>query len=510
MHAHPRAALPGGAAQERALTCEHVRVSTRKHRFVVIGGGPGGYEAALVAAAAGAEVTLVNYSGVGGAAVLSDCVPSKALIASAGYFGRQVDSASQLGVHYQTVVAENDKGEFDLAEVNTQVMALSRAQSVDIEADLVEQGITVVNGRGALLGGGRIRVEPSTWARTDGPVDPVMLDEPTVLQADTILVATGARPRKMPTAVPDGERILTWQQIWELKEVPEHLIVIGSGVTGAELAQAYLLLGSKVSLVSSRQHVLPNEDQDAAQLIERVFEKQGMNVLSQSRADAVNRTADGVEVVLSDGRVVEGSHALMAVGSLPNTENMGLEEAGVRLDQWGRIEVDRVSRTSAQGVYAAGDCTGVLPLASVAAMQGRIAVAHAIGDEVRPLTTNGISANIFTDPEIATVGMTDEETSKPGVYRKILLPLDTNPRAKMENITEGFVKLFAHRRTGEMVGAVVVAPRASELIYPIALAIENRLTADDMARTITIYPSLSGSIAEAARRLHAVEEPHDA
>lgn len=470
-------------------------MSTPTHKFVVIGGGPGGYEAALVAAAAGAQVTLVEATGVGGAAVLTDCVPSKALIATGGYLGRLVTSAERMGVHYRPVV-EGEVGRgartLDLAEVNERVKGLAMAQSDDIEAGLTRLGIEVIRGRGRLDGAERVIVTAADGAER-------------TLEADTVLLATGARPRELPTARPDGERILTWQQIWDLDEVPESLVVIGSGVTGAELAQVFLHLGSDVSLVSSREHVLPNEDKDAARLIEKVFCERGMNVLSQSRAESVERTEHGVKVRLSDGREVEATHALLAVGSLPNTEDLGLETAGVELGERGHIEVDRVSRTNVPGVYAAGDCTGVLPLASVAAMQGRIAVSHAIGDEVHPLTTKGIAANIFTDPEIGTVGMSAAEASEENGFRTIMMPLETNARAKMENITEGFVKLFAHRRTGEVVGSVVVAPRASELIYPIALAVEHRLTADDMARTITVYPSLSGSISEAARRLHAIE-----
>ena len=205
------------------------------------------------------------------------------------------------------------------------------------------------------------------------------------LETDVVLLATGATPRVMDTARPDGERILTWQQLYDLKALPERLVVVGSGVTGAELAQAYLGLGSDVVLVSSRDRVLPGEDPDAAQVIEDVFTKRGMEVLGRSRMAAVERTAVGVVVRLEDGREVVGSHALLAVGSVPQTRGIGLEEVGVELTPTGHVQVDKVSRTSVRGVYGAGDCTGVLPLASVAAMQGRIAMSHALGDAVAPL-----------------------------------------------------------------------------------------------------------------------------
>ncbi len=220
-----------------------------------------------------------------------------------------------------------------------------------------------------------------------------------------MLLATGAHPRVLPTAVPDGERILTWHQIYDLDAFPEELIVVGSGVTGAEFAGAYQALGSQVTLVSSRDRVLPGEDADAAAVVESVFRRRGMTVVNNARATAVTRTADGVLVSLADGSTVSGSHCLMAVGSVPNTADLGLEEAGVRVSAAGYVEVDRVSRTSATGVYAAGDCTGLLMLASVAAMQGRIAMWHALGEAVRPLRLSMVAANVFTDPEIAAVGI---------------------------------------------------------------------------------------------------------
>ncbi len=322
-----------------------------------------------------------------------------------------------------------------------------------------------------------------------------------------MLVATGARPRVLDSAVPDGERILTWQQIYALTDLPEHLVVIGSGVTGAELAHAYLGLGCEVTLVSSRDRVLPGKDADAANVLEDVFRRRGMTVLNRTRAEAVRREGDGVVVTLTDGREVTASHALLAVGSLPNTQDLGLEEAGVTLAESGHVVVDRVSRSSVPGIYAAGDCTGVLPLASVAAMQGRIAIAHALGDAVAPLSLGRVSSNIFTDPEIATVGISQSDIDEGRVdARTVMLPLTKNPRAKMQNVRDGFVKIFARRGSDTILGGVVVAPRASELIFPIALAVATRLNVDQFASTFTVYPSMSGSIAEAARQLHSVAD----
>ena len=315
----------------------------------------------------------------------------------------------------------------------------------------------------------------------------------------------GATPRILPSAVPDGERILTWTQLYDLPEIPEHLIVVGSGVTGAEFASAYRALGAKVTLISSRDQVLPGEDADAAAVIEKVFKRNGMKVLNKSRAESVVRDGDGVVATLTDGREVRGSHCLMAVGSVPNTADIGLEEAGVQLSDSGHIRVNRVARTSIPNIYAAGDCTTYIPLASVASMQGRTAVFHAMGDIVDPPEERNITSNIFTQPEIATVGWTQkaiEEGIVPGVVYK--LPHASNPRAKMMGIRDGFVKLFASSGSGALIGGVIVAPKASELVLPLALAVEHRLTVDQFAEAFPVYPSLTGSLTDAARAMHVV------
>jgi len=454
---------------------------TTMARVVIIGGGPGGYESALVAAQLGAEVSVVDTDGLGGSAVLTDCVPSKTLIATAELM-TEVSGATELGID----IGE-DGVAVDLARVNQRVLGLAAAQSQDIEDRLVKEGVRMVRGRG----------------RLDGPSFVVVGEER--IEADAILVATGAAPRTLPTAQPDGERILTWEQVYDLTETPTKLIVVGSGVTGAEFASAYLALGIDVTLVSSRDRVLPGEDADAATVLEDVLTRRGMTVLGRSRMESVTRDGDTVTVRLTDGRAVTGSHVILALGSVPNTADLGLEEAGVTLDEGGFVQVDRVSRTSARGVYAAGDCTGVLMLASVAAMQGRIAMWHFLGDAVAPLDLSKVSSNVFTAPEIATVGWSQQQIDEGSVQAEtVMLPLAGNARAKMQGVHDGFVKLFCRPGTGTIVGGVVVGPRASELIHPITLALSEALTADQLAQTFTVYPSMSGSIAEAARRLHRV------
>ena len=239
-----------------------------------------------------------------------------------------------------------------------------------------------------------------------------------------MLVATGATPRVLDDAKPDGERILTWRQLYDLTELPEHLVVVGSGVTGAEFVSAYVEMGARVTLVSSRDRVLPGEDADAAAVLQDVFAERGVEILAQARAESVRRDGDGVVVTLADGRTVTGSHALMTVGSVPNTGELALEKVGITTGRGGFIAVDRVSRTSVPGIYAAGDCTGLLMLASVAAMQGRIAMWHALGEGVMPIKLKTVSAAVFTRPEIATVGISQRAIDAGEVpARTIMLPL---------------------------------------------------------------------------------------
>ena len=459
---------------------------------VIIGGGPGGYEAAHVAAQLGARVTVVDTDGVGGSAVLTDCVPSKTLIATAELM-TEVSESAELGIDFSD--HEGDAAttiKVDLAKVNARVKNLAADQSSDIAARLDRDGVRVVRGRGRLAPGLSVVV-----SLADGGEE--------TLEADTILLATGASPRTLPSAQPDGERILTWEQVYDLDEVPEKLVVVGSGVTGAEFASAYLALGIPVTLVSSRDRVLPGEDADASAVLEEVSKRRGMEVLGESRMESVTRDGDTVTVTLTDGRTVQGSHCILALGSVPNTADLGLEEAGVATGDGGFVTVDRVSRTSARGIYAAGDCTGVLMLASVAAMQGRIAMWHFLGDAVAPLDLKQVSSNVFTAPEIATVGWSQNAVDAGEIQAEVVtLPLAGNARAKMQGVRDGFVKLFCRPGTGIVVGGVVVGPRASELIHPVSIAVHQSLTADQLAQAFTVYPSMSGSIAEAARRLHKV------
>jgi NAD(P)H dehydrogenase (quinone) len=467
-------------------------------RIVILGGGPAGYEAALVAAARGpevAQVTVVDSDGIGGAAVLCDCVPSKTFIASTGLRTELRRAPREFGIDVDIADAK-----ISLPEIHQRVKMLAAAQSADVTADLLSMGVELIAGRGELV--------DATPGLARHCIKVTAPDGTTTMRdADVVLIATGASPRVLPSAQPDDERILTWRQLYDLAALPNHLIVVGSGVTGAEFVSAYAELGVTVTVVASRDRVLPYEDADAALVLEESFAERGVRLVKNARAQSVTRTDNGVLVTMTDGRAVEGSHALMTIGSVPNTGGLGLERVGIELGRGDYLAVDRVSRTSVPGIYAAGDCTGLLPLASVAAMQGRIAMYHALGEAVSPLRLRTVAATVFTRPEIAAVGVPQTAIDDGSVQaRTIMLPLETNARAKMSELRHGFVKLFSRHATGVVIGGVVVAPIASELILPIAVAVQNRISVNELAQTLAVYPSLSGSITEAARRLMAHDD----
>lgn len=458
-------------------------------RIVVLGGGPAGYEAALVGAQYGADVTVVDSDGLGGACVLYDCVPSKTFIATTGV-RTDMRRAQEMGVEMHF-----DPTSYRLDQVNSRVRSLAQAQSADIRSQLQREGVRMLSGTG--------RIVDQQQGLAQHKVE-VTMDSGRVLtlDADTVLVATGSSPRVLPDAKPDGERILTWRQIYELTELPKHLVVVGSGVTGAEFVSAFTEVGVKVTMVSSRDRVLPHEDADAALVLEEALSERGVSLVKHARADAVEHHEDGIIVRLSDGRTVTGSHALMCVGSVPNTADLGLENVGISPLKSGHIPVDRVSRTAVPNIYAAGDCTDLFPLASVAAMQGRVAMYHALGEGVSPIKLRTVASAVFTRPEIATVGISHAQIESGEIPARVeVFPLAGNPRAKMRSVRRGFVKLFCRPASGVVIGGVVVAPTASELILPVSVAVRNQLTVADIAASFSVYPSMSGSVTEAARHL---------
>ena len=459
-------------------------------RIVIVGGGPAGYEAALVAAGLGAEVIVVNDEGLGGNSVLWDCVPSKTLITSAVAFAN-LDVAPALGVRFEgTPDGGPPKREVDFEQVLHRVFGLAHAQSADIRNSVEKAGARFVPGHGELIDARTVQV-------TDADGNTERIED-----ADGILIATGSDPRTLDTAPTDGEVVLSSRDLYHLKALPEHLVVVGSGATGAEYANAFLEFGCEVTFVVSRDRVLPGEDADGALVVEEVMQNRGMRTVKNARAAAVERHDGHAVVRLEDGRTLEGSHALLTIGQVPQSYGFGLDKLGIPTDAQGAIVVDGVSRTSVPTVYAAGDVTGRTMLASVAAMEGRIAMWHLLGQAVALLRWDAVSATIFTDPQIATVGLSEQRAAANDIAVEVeTLALESNSRAKMNGLRHGFVKLLARPGSGTIVGGEIVAGYASDLIAPITVAVFNRITAAQLTQAFQIYPSLAGSVQECARRL---------
>jgi NAD(P)H dehydrogenase (quinone) len=451
--------------------------------LVVVGGGPAGNQAASRAASLGAHVTLVERDVVGGAAHLWDCIPSKAMIATAGglSFSRRIGG---LGLSSGAAPSFVDYDALR-ARIGDVTSHLQRS----VEGLLTSQGVRMLRGEGRLLGPHTVAVSVP-----DGDEEE--------LSADAVVVSTGSRPRVPDWATPDGIRVLTTRQAYPPPEMPEHLVVIGSGVTGVEFVHMFSSLGSKVTLIVSRQHVLPHKDAEVAAALEDELLRRGVQLFKGARAVGVEHSSEGVAVHCDDGRVARGSHVLLAIGSVPNSEHLGLERAGVKVDKWGYVTVNHHCQTNIPHIYAAGDVSGKLPLSSVAAMQGRKVAEHIMGLhtlEHRHIDYDKAASAVFTEPEIADVGLAEAEAFASGrKIRVTKVPFGASARALINDDPRGFVKIISDPATGILLGGSVVGSQASELISVIALAVTARLKVSDVVDSCLVHPSLSEALAEAA------------
>ncbi len=450
-------------------------------KFVIIGGGPAGVQAATHGARLGAQVTLIEKDILGGAANLWDCVPSKAMIAT-GAVIKKLERADRIGLPTQRITP-------DLDELKIRVSSITDKLARSFDQLLGSQGVRVIRGSGKIISTHEVL---ATFA--DGSEE--------MVDADAILVATGSRPRVPDWADVDGVRILTTRHSYPPKEIPEHLVVIGSGVTGVEFVHMFRSFGSRVSLVVSRQQVLPAKDPEVAAALETDFLESGVHLYKGARAIGINRTGDGVRVVCDDQRTIDGSHALLAIGSVPNSENLGLENAGVFVDRWGYVPIDHHCVSNVSHIYAAGDLSGKLQLASVASMQGRKVAEHVMGldgRQHRHLDYEKAASAIFTEPEIADVGLAEAEAFAQGrKIRVTKVPFASNPRALIDGDARGFVKILSDPATGVVLGGSIVGAHAAELISVIAVAVTARLRVTDIVESVLVHPALAEALAEAA------------
>jgi dihydrolipoamide dehydrogenase len=452
----------------------------QKKRIVIIGGGPGGTTCATYAARMGADVTMIERDIVGGAAHLLDCIPSKAMIATGGAMALMSDAA-EMGLARVDV-------ELDFEALRARIKDIEDRLEGSVTELLASQGVHLIEGTGRLVSQHQVEA-----TRRDGTSE--------VLSADVIVLSTGSRPRVPGWAEVDGIRVLTTRDAYPPPELPEHLVVIGSGVTGVEFVHMFNSFGSRVTLIVSRQQVLPGKDAEVAAVLEQSFLDRGVKLLIGARATGIDAGAGGVKVHCDDGRMVEGSHALLAIGSIPNSEDLGLEAAGVETE-WGYVKVDHNCRSSVPHIYAAGDLSGKLPLSSVASIQGRKIAEHAMGRHLGPhrhIDYDKAASAIFTDPEIADVGVAEADAFAEGrKIRVTKVPFSVSAKALINNDSRGFVKIVSDPATGVVMGGSIVGRHAAELISVLALAVSSGLTVTDLMESLFVHPALAEVLTEAA------------
>jgi dihydrolipoamide dehydrogenase len=449
-------------------------------RFVIIGGGPAGHTAATHAARLGAEVTLIERDIVGGAAHLWDCIPSKAMIATGGAMAE----ARRAGVMGLAKL----EAELDFEALKVRIQGIEDRLNSSVCSLLESQGVRIIRGTGRLTGPHSVSAVDEAGATHE-------------LEAEAVLVCTGSRPRVPDWCTPDGERILLTRDAYPPAELPSHLVVVGSGVTGVEFVHMFSSFGCHVTLIVSRQQVLPGRDAEVAAVLEEDFIARGVKLYKGARAVAIEREGAEVTVRCDDGRVAKGSHALLAIGAVPNSEELGLEAAGVETDG-GYVPINQHCQSNVKHIYAAGDLSGKLPLSSVASIQGRKVAEHVMGlhtREHRHLDYDKAASAIFTEPEIADVGLAEAEAFAIGrKIRVTKVPMASSAKAHIEGDTRGFVKILSDPATGVVLGGSIVGRNAGELISVLALAVTANLKVTDITESLLVHPALAEALADAA------------
>jgi len=451
---------------------------------VVIGAGPGGYVAAIRAAQLGQTVAVIERESLGGVCLNWGCIPTKALIYNAGLANVLTHEGKELGFSF-----ENLKLDYSTAQKRSRQVSDRLVKGVGFL--FRKNGITHIEGTATLTGAHQVKVEPSGQ----------------VVEAKNIIVATGARARSLPGMTVDGKRIITYRQALELTEAPKRLVVVGAGAIGMEFAYVFRAYGAEVTIIEMLPHVLPLEDEDTAAEAAKAFKRQGINILVNTRTEAVEVGDDGVTVKVKDQasgaeQTLEADTVLVAIGVAPNSEGLGLEAAGVQTDKRGFITVDEFLRTNVPGIYAIGDVTGKLLLAHVASAQGIVAAEHIARHETRPLRDGDYTFMprcTYCSPQVASMGYTEAQAKEKGHEIKVgKFPFIANGKALGINEKNGFVKIIADARYGEILGAHLVGPEVTELLPELALAHTWELTTEEIGRTVHAHPTLGEALMEAA------------
>ncbi len=462
-------------------------MSDNTYDVIVIGGGPGGYVAAIKAAQLGQKVACIERESLGGVCLNWGCIPTKSLLRNAELANILTGESKEFGFSF-------DNLKLDYAVAHKRSRQVSDRLVKGIGFLFKKNGVTHIQGAATLTGPKQVKVAPSG----------------DVLTAKTIIIATGARARSLPGMTVDGQRIITYRQALELTAAPKRLIVVGAGAIGMEFAYVFRAYGAEVTVIEMLPHVLPLEDDDTAAEVAKAFKKAGIKTLVNTRTEGVETTDAGVKVRVKDQasgaeQTLEADVVLVAVGVAPNSADIGLEAAGVQTDKRGFIPVDEHMRTNVPGVYAIGDVTGKLMLAHVASAMGIVAAEHAAGHETRPIKDADYAFMprcTYCKPQVASLGYTEAQAKEKGYEIKVgKFPFVASGKALGLNEKDGFVKIIADAKYGEILGAHMVGPEVTELLPELALARTWELTAEEIAHTVHAHPTLSEALMEAA---HAV------
>lgn len=448
--------------------------------LIVIGGGPGGYVAAISAARRGLATAVVEETHLGGICSNWGCIPTKALLRN-GEIMDLVRHGKDWGIRI-------DGFEVDWPAVVRRSRRVADRMAKGVEFLLKKNRVLHVPGRGRLLGEGRVEVTAKDGARE-------------TLRAKSVILATGARARALPEIGFDGERIISYHEALALKEIPGRLLIVGAGAIGVEFAQIYGDFGSEVTLVEWLPRVLPQEDEEISAELEKIFKKRGWKILTGARVASLERAGNEVVCRVEAGgstREIRADVALLAVGVAGNVEDVGLETAGVEVEK-GFIKTGPHMETNVPGIYAVGDVAGPPMLAHAASAEGEAAVARIAGEDRPPVDHTYTPGCTYCRPQVASLGLTEKEARDKGLAIRVgRFPFRANGRAVGHGETEGFIKLVFGERHGELLGAHILGPEATEILGELGLAASSEMTYHEIAGTIHAHPTLSEVVAEAA------------
>ncbi len=448
--------------------------------ILIIGGGPGGYVAAIRAAQLGFQVQVVERENMGGICLNWGCIPTKALLKSAEVL-TYLQKANDYGLKAKDI-------EIDFPAIIKRSRGVAEKMSRGVDFLMRKNKIEVIPGTARLLPDKTVEVTAADGSKK-------------ALRAAHVIIATGARASELPHISIDGKHIISYREAMTLPEKPESLLIIGAGAIGVEFAYFYNALGTSVTLVEALPHLLPREDEEVAKELEKSFKKAGIQILTHTKVESVEKIKKGIKAKLQTPqgeKVLESSLALLSIGITPNTENLGLEALGIKTER-GRILVDEFYRTNVPGIYAIGDVLNTPALAHVASMEGILCIEKIAGLDPQPLDYSTIPSCTYCQPEVASMGLTEKAAKEKGYTIKVgKFPYTASGKASAIGKNEGLVKLIFDAKYGELLGAHIIGPNATEMIGELIVARRLEITGHELAKTIHPHPTLSEAIMEAA------------